>query len=43
MSMGDYLGRVRVTSSLGLVCEGCLGFVGMFFSHGACLGLTVGR
>jgi len=26
-SMGDWLGRVGGTSSLG-VCEGCLGFVG---------------
>jgi hypothetical protein len=42
ISMGDWLGRVEATSSLGVVCEGCLGFAGLFvLVTGACLGHTV--
>jgi len=40
--MGDWLGRVGATSFLGVVCEGCLGFAGLFaLVAGACLEPTV--
>jgi len=42
ISMGDWLGRVGATSFLGVVCEGCLGFAGLFaLVAGACLEPTV--
>jgi hypothetical protein len=40
--MVDWLGRVGATISLGVVCESCLGFVGLFaLVTGASLGPTM--
>jgi len=45
ISMGEWLGREGATGSMGVFCEGCLGFAGLFvLVAGACLGpsLTLG-
>ena len=40
-SMGEWLGQVGTTGSMGVVCEGCLGFAGLFaLVAWACLGHT---
>jgi len=40
--MGEWLVRVGATGSMGVVCEGCLGFAGLFvLVAGACLGPTL--
>ena len=40
--MGEWLGREGATGSMGVVCEGCLSFAGLFvLVAGACLGPTL--
>ena len=41
-SMGEWWGREGATGSMGVVCEGCLSFAGLFvLVAGACLGATL--
>jgi hypothetical protein len=41
-SMGEWLVRVGATGSMGVVCEGCLGFAGLLaLVVGSCLGPTL--